>query len=489
MKKTDSKLKMELDALFLSGLNHAGIRCENSYLVGVSGGMDSVFLAHFLQQSQVNFSIAHLNHAARETAERDQEFVQLLAGQLGVAFSTETVDVPGFAKREGLSFEEAARIVRYRFLMKTALDQGCDGVIVGHHADDQVETVLMHLLRGSGIAGLSGMKYNEVLSQFSATIPILRPMLGIWREDIERYCHENGLLYVEDETNADDTIYRNRLRHHLLPVLESYNPGVRQHLWQTSMISRQTLATLDSIKRQTWDAVLIEEIDGAILLNLPEFLTQENGVQQILIRHALEQLLPDLRDFGYELTMKTIESIQNPPEGAQWQVVGDIDIFIHSEKIYIGLRQAISETIKNDLPQWDQDECCVISNEQGTYLLGSWEMSVEEIQKDRVDGRPWLSSDPSEAWLNKDKIHPPLVLRSFREGDRFTPFGLAGKTKKISDYFIDNKIPNPARKQYPLICDQEGVLWVVGERIADRGKVTRSTETLLHLQLSKKLPD
>ena len=373
--------------------------------------------------------------------------------------------------------------------MKTAVEQKCHGLIVGHHADDQVETVLMHLLRGSGITGLSGMKYREFLFQFSTTVPILRPMLSIWREDIESYCKESGLQYVEDETNAVETYYRNRLRHHLLPLLESYNSGVRQHLWQTSMISRQMLTTLDSITKQTWEAVLIEETGGTILLKLPEFLSQENGVQQLILRNAIEQLLPDLRDFGYELTMKTIESIHNPPEGGQWQVIGGVDILVHGEKMYIGFRQAITESIQNTYPQWAEDEICMVSEEQGIFILGTWKLSVEQIERDAVNGRPWLTSDPSEAWLDSDKIQPPLVLRSFRQGDRFAPFGLAGKTKKISDYFIDQKIPYHVRKKYPLICDQEGVLWVVGERLADRGKVTRTTETLLYLQLSQNPPD
>ena len=484
MKKTDLNWKQELQELFISGLQQSGIDSDKSYLVGVSGGMDSAFLAQFLHKAKIKFAIAHLNHHARENATRDQAFVKKLAVQYQTKFFTQTIDVPAFSEKQDLSFEEAARISRYKFLMETAIQHGFDGIIVGHQADDQVETVLMHLLRGCGIAGLRGMRFCEIIPQFSTTVPIIRPMLSIWRDDIQRYCHDTKLAYVEDETNKDESFFRNRLRLHLLPLLEDYNAGVKQHLWQTSMISQQTLCTLDSLKLKTWQSILIEKQDRFIVWDKEGFLSLGSGLQQALIRYALEQLLPDMRDFGYTLTLDTVEYLKNPPEGGQWQVIGDIFIQVHEKKIYLGDIDAMMSLIQQRFPQWDQPEKEIVIDSEAVFSLNSgWKISLMRIQRKDIEGCPWLYADDAEAWLDADQFKYPIVFRSFQDGDRFEPLGMEGQTMKVADYFINRKIPKPVRKNYPLICDQGGILWIVGERIADRCKVSSTTKTILHLQL------
>lgn len=489
MKKNIPNWQSNLQNSFTSGLEQAGIESAGFYLVGVSGGRDSVFLVHLLQLSGIEFCIAHLNHSIRENAHRDQQFVRSLANDLGVRFFTKTFEVLEFADQEKLSLEEAARIARYKYLMACAQDAGCEGVIVGHHADDQVETVLMHLLRGSGIAGLTGMSYREYNSAFSSSVPVLRPMLGIWRSEIQKYCIEAGLMYVEDETNSDIDIHRNRLRHSLIPDLESYNLNVRQHLWQTALIAQQAEKIIDNSLANVWETLQVLSTEDLVVFDLLKFRSQQVEIQQAIIRKVSGLLLPTMRDFGYDLTLKTQATIMNPPEGGHWQIMGELFGVIHKDILAFGQLHAISSYLKQLWPQWVAETSPFIyQDERMIEICSPYLILCEELRRNDVDGEPWKYSEKDEAWLDVDSIKQGLTIRHFTEGDRFSPLGMSGKRRKISDYFIDQKIPQQARKFFPLVCDEQGVLWVVGEQIDTRARITDSSKRILRLKLIRKEP-
>ncbi|HEY2979690.1 MAG TPA: tRNA lysidine(34) synthetase TilS, partial [Anaerolineales bacterium] len=197
-------------------------------VVGVSGGPDSLCLLHLLHQAGYPLLVAHFNHQIRPEAGDEAGAVEQFAARLGLRCVVGSADVSAHAQKNGLSIEEAARALRYGFLFEQARQAGAQAVAVGHTADDQVETVLMHFLRGAGLNGLQGMGYRTILRTFDSAIPIVRPLLGIWREEVLAYCTTYGLQPHFDRSNASPEYLRNRLRHTLIPVLESYNPKFRE---------------------------------------------------------------------------------------------------------------------------------------------------------------------------------------------------------------------------------------------------------------------
>src|ERR1051325_10132421 len=211
-----------------------GLNRDVPIIVGVSGGPDSLCLMSILRKAGYHTIVAHFNHKLRPDSDTDANIVEQTAARLNLASVIENGDVRAYAEAEKLSIEEAARILRYRFLMGQAHRLNAQAVAVGHTADDQVETVLMHFLRGAGLAGLKGMGYRTIIHMFDPEIPIVRPLLDMWREETVVYCASHGFRPRDDPSNASLDFFRNRLRHLLIPTLESYNPRFREIIWRTS---------------------------------------------------------------------------------------------------------------------------------------------------------------------------------------------------------------------------------------------------------------
>jgi tRNA(Ile)-lysidine synthase len=225
-------------------LQHEGkLEAQNLLLIGVSGGPDSLCLLHALHALGYHIIAAHVNHGLRPEADEEEQTIKQYAGELGVEFFSCKVDVLSYASEHSNSIEEAGRIMRYHYLFERAEKMGVCAVLVGHNADDQVETILMHLLRGSGLAGLRGMEYRSVPNPWSEHIPLIRPLLSIWREEIVKYLTEHGLKPISDQSNLDTTFFRNRLRHELFPILEKYNPRIRENLQRLGLILGTLLFT------------------------------------------------------------------------------------------------------------------------------------------------------------------------------------------------------------------------------------------------------
>lgn len=484
MKKNETDYRLELMGEFQVGLQKAEIDLQHHYLVGVSGGVDSVILAYLLKACDISFSIAHLNHGARDSASQDQEFVRRFADALHVELFTTTIDVPSRQMEEKLSFEEAARIYRYRFLIETAQNNACAGVIVGHQADDQVETVLMHLLRGSGIAGLAGMAYREVNAEFSSEIPILRPMLAVWRESILEYANAEKLSYVTDESNHDITFFRNRLRHHLIPVLEEYNQQARLHVWQSSMIAQQTQSLLEHTLDDGWQKILLHLSKDLVICDRNKFLDNHIELQYLVIRRILGHLLPSMRDFDYGLTLSTQAMIQTPPESNKFQIIEPIHVLIHGDTFLVGTIRAIGEKLRQTYPQWIGGVMALSPGDFTVQLSNQMVLKATIHQIDEIEEKEWRTTSLREAWIDLDTLKLPLILRSIEAGDRFEPFGMHGRHRKLSDFMIDLKVPKIVRDKYPVLCDQDRIVWVVGQRIADSNKITANTHSVIHLELT-----
>ena len=231
-------------------------------VVAVSGGPDSLCLMDILRQAGYHIIVAHFNHKLREESDLEANTVEKMAARLGLPSVIESGDVRAFAKEKKLSIEDAARTLRYRFLFTLARERAAQAVAVGHTADDQVETVLMHFLRGAGLNGLKGMTYRTVLSVFDVEIPLVRPLLDVWREETIVYCAGQGLRPHYDTSNNSLNFLRNRVRHLLIPSLETYNPKFREAAWRTAQSLTADYEILTQSVDAAWTRAVVSESAG-----------------------------------------------------------------------------------------------------------------------------------------------------------------------------------------------------------------------------------
>ncbi len=452
-------------------------------VVGVSGGPDSLCLLDCLLQCGFRPLVAHFDHCLRAESARDAEKVAELAAGRGLDFELGRLDVAAYAGEAGLSLEEAAREARYRFLFAAARRTGAQAVAVGHTADDQVETVLMHLLRGAGLAGLKGMSARSLHEGFDASIPLARPLLGFWREEIEAYCRERGLQPLQDATNADPAFYRNRLRHELIPFLARYNPQVKQVLWRTADVLAGEAEVLAQAAQAAWGGVVERCEPDLCALRREALLDLPVGLQRAVLRRAIQRLRPALRDIDYQTVERGLGFIRRPTRSGSLSLAQGLRLEQAGGVIY--------------LAEWD-----------ATLLDRSWPQ-VQPGALLRLDvpgelpvGQGWvLRAEPAEppagfseagrweAWLDSAQVELPLEVRSARPGERFQPLGLGGRSQKIADLWINVRLPRRARSGWPLVLSGGAVAWVPGYRLDERFKVSGETRQAIHLVLEKPAVD
>jgi tRNA(Ile)-lysidine synthase len=459
---------------------------ENKVLVGVSGGADSLFLLDLLSRSNYPFIVAHLNHQLRPEAEHDAQFVESITGRLGIPFVLGKEDVVAFAQRSGLSIEEAARHLRYSFLFENAKQVGAQAVLVAHHADDQIETVLMHFLRGSGLAGLRGMHYLSFPNPWSDEIPLARPLLGFWREEIDAYLQDHKLEPIEDKTNRDTTIFRNRLRHELIPSLTRYNPGIRKVLYRMSQVLDADYEILEGIVDSAWQEICKEQGPGYTSFRFAALSTQPVGIQRYLIRKGINFLLPGLRDIDFHTVDRALDFIKMPTQSKRMELAAGLYILLEDELLWLANDTAV-------LPDraWPQlspndNNCIELSlGLTGNLLLGQgWRIEVD-LQKTSRDSYRQVLENPDmlQAWVDIEQVQFPLAVRCRQPGDRFRPAGMSGRSVKLSDFMINVKMPERARARWPLVYSGSELMWVPGYRLAHSFLISDSTPHVLHLRL------
>jgi len=455
-------------------------------LVAVSGGPDSLALLHFLRASPYPLICATFNHRLRPEAADEVAHVRQIAESLGMPFMTDSADVAAYAAAEGLSVEEAARVLRYRFLFRVAREAGAQAVATGHTADDQAETVLMHFLRGAGLSGLKGMPYRSVLPVFDSEIPLVRPLLGWWRADTEAWCREHGLSPIYDPTNADTTYFRNRLRHNLIPELENYNPRFKEALVRAALALQGDDALLAEVIDSTWQKSVLEQGTGFIAFEKSALEKLSPALRRNLFKRAAFLLRPGLRDVDFAALERA--ALLQPVD-----LAGGLRLFCEAGKIYLAAYEA-------DLPSadWPQigNQFSVISDQLSIseqYLLGNgWLLTCELIslntENRSLETENWqLNTDNWSAWLDADLTEDRLWVRTVRVGDRFQPLGMPGASVKLQDFFVNVKLSKRAREKWPLVCVGDEIAWVVGLRLAHPFRVTEKTKRVLRLQI-KRLP-
>ncbi len=462
---------------------------DRPVLVGVSGGADSLALMDGLHRLGYPMAVAHLDHALRLESAADADFVRRKAAELGVPFVMARVDVREVAEKEKLSIEEAARNVRYRFLFEQARLSNAQAVAVAHHADDQVETVLMHFIRGAALSGLSGMPFRRLLPVWDAQIPVVRPLLELWREDIEAYIREIGWEPREDLSNADTTYFRNHLRHELIPELTATNPRFKEVILRMADVLGAEDNLLTNLAEDAWNSCYIEDSPERVVLNLRMFIKLETALQRRVLRRAVALLRPDLRDIGFEVIERGLDFIADPSASRQIDLAAQLNLVVLGDQLLV---KPWSAALPDDdwslLPEPDFQAQLMPGD--SVALANGWTLTLTNREYDpEVDFSDMKNLTADEAWLDAADMVLPLIVRGIRPGEQWQPLGMTGHSQKMSDFFVNEKVPQHLRSRWPVICTQWGVAWVAGLRPAEPYKVRPDTQRIICLRLVRDITD
>ena len=341
-------------------------------------------------------------------------------------------------RERGLAIEEAARDLRYAFLFSQARRHAAHAVAVGHTADDQVETVLMHLVRGAGIAGLKGMSYRTILDRFDGDLPLVRPLLGTWRGDTFEYCRVHSLDVIHDPSNNSLEHTRNQVRHELIPALESYNPRVRQAIWRTAHILASDLALLEEHVGEAWRRAALGETHSFVCFDPGQLAECSVALRRRLVRLAARRLKPDL-DIGFAALQRGVDFIDQGTPGLA-DLGGGVTLYREPDAIYVCL-----DASALPVDAWPQlQQPVAISATGGPLQLSldrGWRFTAEFARPTADFDAARLGASAYLVYLDADSLPSALELRTPRPGDRIQPLGLQGHSQKLSDVFVNARTP------------------------------------------------
>ncbi len=477
--------KIMLDQIESTLREQCGLNKDQPIIAGVSGGPDSLCLMNALRQAGYRVIVAHFNHKLRPDSDADANTVEQTAGRLNLKWVIEKGDVREFADEQKLSIEEAARMMRYRFLMAQARKFKAQAVAVGHTADDQVETVLMHFIRGAGLSGLKGMTHRTIIRMFDPEIPVVRPLLDVWREETIIYCAANGLRPRHDPSNASLDFFRNRLRHLLIPALESYNPRFREVVWRTSRSLAGDHEIVSHVLDDAWKEVVAQETRDFVAFDSSALTNRRIGLQRNLIRRAMERLHPDSLDAGFATLERATNFVADPEQPTRMDLTKGLHLLREGGLIYV-----VAGSVTLPVERWPQlpEEKLTIplSIPDQVELSGGWKLNCERWNIPSLAmEESSANNDPFQVWLDAGELSDDLALRTRQEGDRFEPLGMDGHETKLSDFFINVKLPQRARDRWPLLCMGKKVVWVPGYRPAHPFRLTESTRQALYFSLTR----
>jgi tRNA(Ile)-lysidine synthase len=463
-------------------------------IVAVSGGTDSLSLLHIFNTLQVDggvsyaLHVAHLNHGLRgKTARADAEFVRREAQKMGLPCTVAKIDSQAYARRRGLSLEDAARRLRYRFLQQLAKKTGASRVAVGHNRDDQVETLLLNFLRGTGLAGLAGMKVKRGFGAEGRYL--IRPLLETGREELEQYCLERGLSPRVDETNLETHFLRNKIRLELLPFLEKeYNPNLRQNLLRLSRLITWEHDFLEKTAERHLKSITLVVGKGRLVIDGRKLLARHQALQGRILRRAVCRLLGTIpREVGYHQIRSILNLARQGPPHGRLHLPFNLEASRSYDRLQISFRE-------KQRPAAVAPFFLTVPGKKDVSAKGVF-LQAELLPLHKV---AWPPASRKVAYFDYDlvlellkgkgKKEPgapvELLVRSRQPGDRFHPLGAPGQ-KKLKKYFIDQKIPLPDRDQIPLVLAGEEIIWVAGRQQAHACRLTEETERILVLRLGR----
>jgi len=422
----------------------------DTILVGVSGGIDSVVLLDMLDKAGYSVAIAHCNFRLRGAeSDGDERLVNDLAKKYDVPLFKTAFDTADYAQENKISIEMAARELRYQWFEMIRATHHYDFIAVAHHRDDQLETFFLNLARGTGLAGLTGMR--------PVNGKIVRPLLFASREEIEKYRHEKFLDFREDSSNQSLDYQRNKIRHTLLPVMETLNPSFREGLIRTMSYLEDVSTICDEAIHQAWERVALRKGNDYLI-----------SIAELKLLDPLPTYLFEfLKPFGFNNMVVT--DILSALDGASGkQFISQTHRLVRDRESLI-LTSLISDTRKQFYLEEDINELF-----EPVHLKIS---SSEKKSKFKITDSKFV------ACIDRDCVRFPLLIRRWQQGDYFKPLGMNG-FKKISDFFIDSKLSLPEKENVWILANGEQIVWIIGHRLDDRYKITSDTKQILRIEIT-----
>ena len=440
------------------------IKSGDTVIIGVSGGADSLCLLHVLStlKNELNIKLfaAHLNHQFRGIeADMDAEFVEQTCTAWDIPHLIRSVDVSAYAKEQGLSSEEAGREIRYKLFNEVKDAINGNKIAVAQNLNDNVETILMRLIRGTGLEGLKGID--------AVRDDIIRPLLDQDRQSIEEYCKQNNLEPRIDKTNLQPIYLRNKIRLELIPYLKQrFNPSINEAIIRLGQVVREENHYLE---QQTYELLnkLGEIKDSSIVIKTESLKKLHPAMQKRLLRKAVESIADTLNGFEYKHFQGIVE-LFDKSTGAAIELPKDLRAYISYENLII------CKKIENT------DKKCYYKLK---YDYDNFIDEINEMLRVKLINIKELSTVPKSfntVYIDADKIKHDIVVRSREQGDVFSPIGLKG-SKKLKDYFIDKKIPREKRDQVMLLADGDEIVWILGSVISEKYKITSITQNVIVL--------
>lgn len=434
-------------------------------IVGLSGGADSVALLEVLcelrAENGLRLAAVHVHHGIRKEAQQDVDFCKVLCEKKQVSFWCEYVDVPELAKKQGMSLEEAGRLARYEIFEKYRQQLNYDKIAVAHHTNDQAETMLFQLFRGTGLRGLAGMAASRD--------HIIRPLLGVSRQEIEQYLAEKNLDHVTDATNFSEIYTRNKIRHRIIPLAEEISPSAVEHMSNTAGQLREIL---DFMEEQA-DAFL-EAQGNDFVLPLSELRSKHIALQKMIIMEALSRAAGSRKD----ITGRHIESIL-----ALLDKQGEKTLHLPKQVIIVKsydslcFRKGVAERESGDEKRYEIEPDRTYVLPDGTFL------ETRLILHNNLEN---ISKNDCIKWFDYDKIIGTLFLRKREKGDYLTVRD-DGARKSLQDYLVNEKVPREERDKVWVLAEDSHIMWVLGKRISAHYKVTAQTKRILQVRIGGKI--
>ena len=419
--------------------------CNSKILLAISGGVDSVALAHLCQTAKLDFTLAHCNFNLRnEESDADQDFVAALAKKLNVALFVENFDTEQYAKDNSLSIQMAARDLRYEWFEELRLKHDFDFILTAHHANDSLETFFINLIRGTGLEGLSGINADSNY--------IIRPLLNFSRKEILAYAEENNISWREDSTNASTKYLRNKIRHELVPVFEEINPQFLETFLKTQSHLKENEELIEDYLSLLYPKIVGKTEYGYSL--------DVNYLKKIPNSSAILYQL--LKSFGFTEWNDVYHLLEAQPGkmvfSPSHRLVKDRDYLLLTE---------IDKT---------EDKIYEIAKNEDFAMLPMGTFSFSEVKEINEKASNCIYVDP-------EKLEFPLTVRKWQQGDIFYPFGMKGK-KKLSDFFKDKKLSLPEKENSWLLCSGEKIVWVINQRADRRFSITSSDQKIIKITFS-----
>lgn len=447
---------------------HKLITVNDKIVVGVSGGPDSMCLLDILLKLKdvynIEIIVAHINHMIRTQAIQDENYVVGFCKANNIACYVKQYDVLEYAKNYKLSTEEAGRIIRYDFFEEIATTYNANKIAIAHNANDRVETLIINLLRGSGLEGLKSIDYSRFPK-------IIRPILCLSRNEIEDYCKVNSLNPAIDLTNFENDYTRNKVRNILIPLIkEKFNPNIITTLNNTIEILQSDNNYIEQMVEKEYNNVLVSVTECKIVIDISAFKAQHFSIQSRIIRHILEKLLKTKKGIEYSHINQILSLIDSKVSGKRFSVKDKYQITISFDTVeFTTDTQTLNFCYDLVIP--------------GTTCIKELNLYINTYITDKHDIKPNINLQVFDYDKLEDKR---LEIRNRRTGDNISLSGISG-TKRLKEFFIDTKTPLSKRDCIPLICDNNDVLWVLGARRTKKYTSDESTKGVLVIEYEYKL--